>query len=153
MPNITYYRLDHERLGLPLSTIWMPLAAVGGPAGARELGFTRLGGSQRLLEVPESSTLAADMHTEREIGFVVADDETHFGGVEPPRVLEASFPDEHPAAWLATAHSRGQLLVLSSEGDFSRYRTIQEAMGACWGLRVPLVVRAYPEGVGTSPPG
>lgn len=144
-----YYRLDHDGLQLPMPTIWIPLATIGGATGAASAGFEQL----RPGPLPISPVMAADLHTDRKISLVAASDITDSSGKEPAKLLEVAFPDDHPPGWLATAHQHGQLLVLASETDFASFASVPEALSACWAVRVPLVVRLYPgKSVGTSRP-
>lgn len=146
-----FYRLDHEGLHLPIPAVWMPLRSLGGTKTAATLGFESLATRDPKVPLPGSSVLAADMHSDRTILLVAASDDMPTG-VEPPCVVEVNFPDPHPPGWAAEAHARHQLLLVASKRDFRTFATVFEAMLASWVVRVPLILRAYPSGVGSSLP-
>lgn len=101
-------------------------------------------------DVPITDKIGADVSNRFNVDFFIGEAEA--GGFE--------FDDAHPKEWWDKVHSVGELTVVSC-------RNINRLMTApTWGegmaalvddgakiVRMPLVVRAYSEGVGTSAPG
>jgi hypothetical protein len=152
MDDLVFYRLDPDAIGPPGATsaaIWMPISALVNSELAASYGFEHFGRRDPKQPVPRA-LFAADMHSDRKVLFFLAGPEGP--GEEPILVLEAVFPDPHPRVWSDLAHQQRRILLLAGEIPFTAAPTIQALKVSSWIAWAPLVVRLYPEGIGTSLP-
>lgn len=120
----------------------------------RELGFRSLDTPERT-EVPRIAGLGLDIRDRYNVDVV-----QDAGSALLARAVGGfSFADPHPDDWWDGVHARGAVPVIVGNADrFAAAHTVGEGVrmlletGAVLG-DMPLVVRAYPTGVGTAAPG
>ena len=149
----SFARLDHRapELGFPTAVLWARQDILGGRTGVRQLGFIDLGTATGRVEVPEITTIVADMRSEDQVNLLYTP-RTASPGEEPPVMAEAHFEDPHASWWSEAAHNEGRLVVLTSVRGIKDYSSTRGFLMTCWAAVVPLATYAFDTGTGTRRP-
>lgn len=93
--------------------------------------------------VVRSPWLFADLRQPRYVGI-------HLGAptdARGPLVLDATFPDEHPSAWLDPIRAFGAVALVVTPEPFSSYPGVDEAWASSQVVLVGLMAKLDPSGV------
>ncbi len=128
----TFARLDHRQLGFTTAVLWARRDMLAERTGVRRLGFLDLGTTTGPVELPEITTLVADMRSEYQINLLAPD---VLPAAQPLTLAEAHFGDPHPDWWSDAAHSQRRLIVLTSARAVDAHPTIQSFLIGCCARR------------------
>lgn len=135
-------RLDGRQFGLDGPAVHFPQSDFLIDGDPETFGFRRLG-----QPTPPAAHLGVDLSSRFEVRVVIGDP----GFTEPSYLLTVEeFVDPHPEQWWGEAHQMGRLLLLTSPHpwpvDLHAKRLPHLAI-------VPLIIFAYPGGIGSRPGG
>ncbi len=142
--------LDLSHLGITPPVFAFPLDELLAQGGPEVFGFEHFGKRDPAVPLPMTDALAVDLH--KGLHDIDVLDMRHFRTpAEPPLLVGLRSPQPRPDTFDARAAAEGQVLLLATSLNV-RTHAVADVLISSYVCLAPLLLRAYPGGIGTRPP-